>query len=126
MLKQILLSLRILALGYSSFISFGVFHSALLVSLYQAFNCCSQSECFSQNSRNIFFAMILTQLTLSKYSAKFPNWDFFFPINLVLNNTFVIKYIQPIPKFLKKIPEIWLKFFSCRILTITDIVTFQR
>lgn len=75
MLKQILLSLRILALGYSNFISFGFFHSALLASLYQAFNCCSQSECFSQNSRNIFFAMILTQLTLSKYSAKFPNWE---------------------------------------------------
>ena len=59
MLNTIRLSVKILALGYSNFTSFGLFHSALLASWNHDFNCCSQSAWASQKSRNIFFAITL-------------------------------------------------------------------
>lgn len=40
----------------------------------------------------------------------------------IFNNKFIVR-----KEFnLKKIPEIWIKFHRCRILTITLIVTFQH
>lgn len=75
MLKQTRLSYKILALGYSDFNSFRFFQVPLSASRYQAFNCCSQSECFSQNSRSIFLAITLNFYFCYKNKKTIPNWE---------------------------------------------------
>ncbi len=75
MLKTNRLSSKILALGYSSLISWGFFHSALKVSRYQDFSCCSQSGWTSQKSLNTFLAITLK--FFYKDTIYFPIWEIY-------------------------------------------------
>lgn len=44
--------------------------TAFEASWYQAFNCCSQSLCFPQNSQSIFLAISLNSIILSKVKSR--------------------------------------------------------
>ena len=62
--------------------SLGLFHIASSASLYQDFNCCSQSGCLVQKSLNIFFAITLRKQFYQR-QRKFPKWENYF-LNQIL------------------------------------------
>lgn len=87
MLKQTLLFSKILELGYSFFNSFKFFHVPLSASLYHDLSCCSQSECFSQKSRSIFFAITLNYFLFRQRYKLVPKAGNFIKIFLGLFET---------------------------------------
>jgi hypothetical protein len=81
-LKTILSLPIMLALGYSDFISLGFAHSAFEASWYHAFNCCSQSLCFPQNSLSILLAITLNFVVLSKVKKSYQIGKFSLSLNV--------------------------------------------